>query len=56
MGATIEIMRPGLLSTVQDLGRPGRLGMALSQGGALDASAMQLSNALVGNHLGQNID
>lgn len=50
MGATIEIVRPGLLSTVQDLGRPGRLGMALSQGGALDVSAMQLANALVGNH------
>lgn len=50
MGATIEILRPGLLSTVQDLGRPGRLGMALSQGGALDMYAMQLANALVGNH------
>jgi len=49
MGATIEIVRPGLLSTVQDLGRPGRLGMALSQGGALDTSAMRLANALVGN-------
>jgi len=49
MGATIEIIRPGLLSTVQDLGRPGRLGMALSQGGALDTSALQLANALVGN-------
>jgi antagonist of KipI len=49
MGATIEIVRPGLLSTVQDLGRPGRLGMALSQGGALDTSAMRLANTLVGN-------
>ena len=49
MGATIRLIQPGLLTTVQDLGRPGRLSMALSRGGALDRTALVLANALVGN-------
>lgn len=49
MGATIRIIQPGLLTTVQDLGRPGRLSMALSRGGALDRPTLVLANALVGN-------
>ena len=51
MGATIRVTQPGLLTTVQDLGRVGRLGMALSRGGALDRNALSLANALVGNSL-----
>lgn len=51
MGAAIRIIQPGLLTTVQDLGRPGRLGMALSRSGALDRNALMLANALVGNAL-----
>ena len=49
MGPAIQIVRPGLLTSVQDLGRPGYLGMALSRGGAMDTTAARLANRLVGN-------
>lgn len=49
MGPAIQIVRPGLLTSVQDLGRPGHLGMALSRGGAMDTAAARLANRLVGN-------
>ena len=48
---TIEVLRHGLLDTVQDLGRPGRAHLALSRGGAADRMALALANALVGNAL-----
>ncbi|RZK62183.1 MAG: biotin-dependent carboxyltransferase family protein [Hymenobacter sp.] len=46
---SLRIIRPGLLTTVQDLGRPGyqHLGVVLS--GALDATALRVANLLVGN-------
>jgi KipI family sensor histidine kinase inhibitor len=45
----LEVLRPGLLTTVQDLGRRGyeRLGMPVA--GAMDAFALRAANALVGN-------
>ena len=49
MGTKIRLIQPGLLTTVQDFGRPGRLGMALSRGGGLDRNALSLANTLVGN-------
>lgn len=47
--ARIRVVRPGLLTTVQDLGRFGfqRFGMPVS--GAMDAVALRLANRLVGN-------
>ncbi|UCF93624.1 MAG: biotin-dependent carboxyltransferase family protein [Desulfobacterales bacterium] len=47
--ALMEIISPGLLTTVQDLGRFGfgRYGVAPS--GALDAFALRIGNLLVGN-------
>lgn len=47
----IEVMKPGLLSSVQDLGRRARA-QGVPAGGALDASALRLANALVGNPAG----
>ena len=47
--AVIEVVKAGLLDSVQDLGRPGQARIALSRGGAMDRSAMTLANALVGN-------
>ncbi|MBJ6142714.1 biotin-dependent carboxyltransferase family protein [Hymenobacter sp. BT559] len=46
---SLSVIRPGLLTTVQDLGRPGyqHLGVVLS--GALDAVALRVANLLVGN-------
>ena len=47
----IEILKPGLLTTVQDLGRIGqRLG--ISTAGAMDSFALRVANALVGNEPG----
>lgn len=45
----ITIVKPGLQTTVQDLGRPGRLAMAMPPAGALDQFAHRIANALVGN-------
>ena len=46
----LEILSPGIMTTVQDLGRYGfgRYGVAPS--GALDAFALRVANLLVGNH------
>lgn len=44
----LEVLEPGLASTVQDLGRPGWLRVGVPQGGALDKEALRLANALVG--------
>ncbi len=43
---------PGLLSTVQDLGRAGNGPMGVSASGAADPVAVQLANLLVGNERG----
>ena len=45
----IRIHRPGMLTTVQDLGRPGRRAEGVSPGGAADPFAMRVANLLVGN-------
>jgi antagonist of KipI len=45
----LDVLKPGLLSSVQDQGRPGQARIALSRGGAMDPCAMALANALVGN-------
>lgn len=44
----LEVVDPGLASTVQDLGRPGWLRVGVPQGGALDKESLRLANALVG--------
>ncbi len=45
----IEVIRPGALTTVQDLGRPGYESAGVSPGGAVDRQALRLANLLVGN-------
>lgn len=45
----IEVVKPGLLTTVQDLGRPGYAHLGVARSGALDAPALRLANRLVGN-------
>ncbi|RNL64916.1 biotin-dependent carboxyltransferase [Nocardioides marmoriginsengisoli] len=46
---TIEILDPGALTTVQDLGRPGHAHLGVPRSGALDEPALRLANRLVGN-------
>ena len=42
-------IRAGMLTTVQDLGRPGHRVAGVPPGGAMDAFALRLVNLLVGN-------
>ncbi|BCJ38974.1 hypothetical protein Athai_64770 [Actinocatenispora thailandica] len=43
------VLRPGLLSTVQDRGRPGLAYLGIPRSGAADLPALELANRLVGN-------
>ena len=45
----IRVESPGLLTTVQDLGRPGYAHLGVSASGAADALALRVGNKLVGN-------
>lgn len=49
----VRIDRPGLLATVQDLGRPGFASRGIARSGALDRAALRLANRLVGNAEGE---
>ena len=49
---TFEILDPGMLTSVQDLGRRGYQRFGVPQAGALDAPALRVANILVGNHEG----
>jgi antagonist of KipI len=46
---TIQVQAPGLLTTVQDLGRPGFGPIGVSPSGAADPISLRLGNRLVGN-------
>ncbi|MBF6185687.1 MULTISPECIES: biotin-dependent carboxyltransferase family protein [Nocardia] len=45
----VEIMEPGLATTVQDLGRSGGYNVGIPPSGALDQTSAKLANLLVGN-------
>jgi antagonist of KipI len=45
----ILVLKAGLFTTVQDLGRPGWQRHGVTSGGAVDAWALRLANLLVGN-------
>ena len=46
---TLEIVEPGVQTTIQDLGRPGQARLGITVGGALDRSALVGGNRLLGN-------
>ncbi|AVH98494.1 MULTISPECIES: biotin-dependent carboxyltransferase family protein [Streptomyces] len=48
-GRGVAVVRPGALTTVQDLGRPGYAHLGVVRSGALDPAAVRLVNRLVGN-------
>lgn len=48
----ILILRPGLATTVQDLGRPGHREFGVPEAGACDRASLRLANALLGNDPG----
>lgn len=49
MTEVLRIVEPGLLSTVQDLGRPHAVASGVPPGGAMDRFAHTAANLLVGN-------
>lgn len=50
---SIEILSPGLATTVQDLGRPAYRRYGISPCGAMDAYSLRMANVLVGNGEGE---
>lgn len=48
----VKVIKPGLLTTIQDLGRPGYFHLGIPIGGAMDRMAMRAANLLVGNDEG----
>jgi antagonist of KipI len=46
---SLRILKPGILSTIQDLGRTGRRSLGINPNGAMDHTAMRLLNILLGN-------
>lgn len=46
---SVQVLDPGALTTVQDLGRPGHAHLGVPRSGALDEQALRLGNRLVGN-------
>src|SRR6202158_3210283 len=45
----IKVLKPGLSSTVQDLGRPGYYHIGIPLSGGMDRHALAAANLLVGN-------
>ena len=52
---SISIIKPGLLDTMQDLGRYGYGSLGINCGGAMDRYAAQLANMLVGNNVNEAV-
>jgi biotin-dependent carboxylase-like uncharacterized protein len=46
---SLRVLKPGLLTTVQDLGRYRQARFGVAPSGAMDRNALRLANALVGN-------
>lgn len=49
-----KVIKPGLQTTVQDLGRYGLREFGVSPSGAMDSYSLQMGNILVGNDLGES--
>lgn len=47
--ARVDVIAPGLLTSIQDAGRPGHAAWGIGCAGAMDTLALRLANALVGN-------
>lgn len=48
----INVITPGIATTIQDLGRPGYYHLGIPMGGAMDRLALRAANRLVGNEEG----
>src|ERR1044072_734561 len=52
MTAVLRVLAPGLMTTLQDLGRPGYQHLGVPVSGALDHVSLRAANILVGNAAG----
>ena len=52
MTAVLRVLAPGLMTTLQDLGRPGYQHLGVPVSGALDHVSLRAANLLVGNAAG----
>lgn len=52
---SIQVIAPGVLTTVQDRGRFGYLASGITEGGAMDQKAYARANGLVGNENGEAV-
>ncbi|MGO4889231.1 biotin-dependent carboxyltransferase family protein [Anaerobacillus sp. MEB173] len=50
---SMKVLRPGLLTTIQDLGRVGYQKYGVIMSGAMDTYALRVANLLVGNEEGE---
>ena len=50
--SALLVVKPGALSTIQDLGRPGLRRFGIPPSGAMDQFSYRIGNLLVGNHSG----
>ena len=55
MKAILKVLKPGLQTTVQDIGRYGYQQFGISPSGAMDTFSMQVANILVGNPIGDAV-
>ncbi|WP_242360916.1 biotin-dependent carboxyltransferase family protein [Limosilactobacillus antri] len=55
MMATIDVLKPGFQTTVQDAGRPDHLIDGFPEAGSMDAQAMKVANILVDNQPDQPV-
>src|SRR5688500_16573043 len=46
---SIVIKKPGILSTIQDLGRTGARSFGINPGGVMDVAAARIVNTILGN-------
>ena len=51
-GRALEVVTPGALAVVEDLGRPDRAAQGVARSGAVDRAALRRANRLVGNEPG----
>jgi len=51
----IEVIKPGLSTSVQDLGRPGFYHLGIPESGGMDRYALRAANLLVGNEEGAGV-
>jgi antagonist of KipI len=52
---SVSIIKPGLLDTIQDMGRYGYGNIGVNPGGAMDRYAAAVANMLVGNETGEPV-